>query len=150
MKRLLQNHWANFHWKLKTIHVFFCPVLPPIKGRAQYSMLHCIQIFTNACEATMQVKRAIGKLRPYYLNYQYTTNTCACVEPPHYYAWYVVCFPIVVIALLHGFDPYKTFYLCCKCATFLCPRTSRNAMKCSIEIYLFFRAQKTFMNSLQL
>ena len=26
----------------------------------------------------------------------------------------VVCFPIVVKALLHGFDPY----MCCKCATF--------------------------------
>ena len=31
---------------------------------------------------------------------------------------------------------YITFYLCCKCATFLCARTPPNAMKRSIEICL--------------
>ena len=40
-------------------------------------MLNYIQIFTNTCEVTMQVKRAIGQA------IQYITNTYACVEYPH-------------------------------------------------------------------
>ena len=31
---------------------------------------------------------------------------------------------------------YVTFYLRCKCASFLCARTPRNALGCSIEIWL--------------
>ena len=33
--------------------------------------------------------------RLYYTNFQYT-NTCACVESPHYLACFVVCFPTVI------------------------------------------------------
>ena len=33
-------------------------------------------------------------------------NACVCVESPHNFVWFDVCFQIVVKALLHGFDPY--------------------------------------------
>ena len=42
-------------------------------------------------------------------NYQYITNTCNCVESLHYFAWFAVCFPVVIIAQLYGFDPYICF-----------------------------------------
>ena len=80
--------------KLKTIHIFF-PA--PIKGRAQfYTSSHSNS--TNTCEVTMQVKRAIGKATVHKLPIfnEYIS--------PHYFAWFVVCFPIVVKAILH--DPY--------------------------------------------
>ena len=48
----------------------------------------------------------------------------------------LVCFPVVLKALLHGFHPYITFYLCCKCATFLCACSPRNAIRRSIETCL--------------
>ena len=37
---------------------------------------------------------------------------------------------------------YKTFYLYCKCAMFLCARTPRNAMKRSIETCILLRQRK--------
>ena len=85
-------------FKLKTIYKCFLSLLKPELN----AMLHRIHISKNTCEITMQLKRAKGKATfPYY---QYITNSCAFVESPHYFAWIVVCFPIVVIALLHGFD----------------------------------------------
>ena len=70
-----------------------------------------------------------------YTNYTYITNTCACVESPHYLASFVVCFQIVIKTLLHSFDSFTciTFYLCCNSATFLGACTHCNAMKPSIE-----------------
>ena len=44
-------------------------------------MLYYIQIFTNTCEVTMQLKRAIGKAILHKL--PNITNTYACVEYPH-------------------------------------------------------------------
>ena len=45
-------------------------------------------------------------------------------------------FQIVVKTLLHGYDPYITFYLHCKCAMFLGAHTDRNTLKSSIELCL--------------
>ena len=53
---------------------------------------------------------SLGRL--HYTNYQYITNTCDCVESLHYFGWFVVCFPIVVKALLYGFDPYIYRFPC--------------------------------------
>ena len=94
------------------------------------AMLHRIQISMNPCEVTMQVKRAIGKA------FQYITNTCASVESPHHFALFVVCFPIVVKALLHGFDPYiKRFpRVANDPRSHICIPSSCYAMKRSIEI----------------
>ena len=39
---------------------------------------------------------------------------------------------------------YITFYLCCKCATFLCARTPCNVMKRNIEICLY-RSRKNIV-----
>ena len=75
------------------------------------TMLHCIQIFTNTCEVTMQLKCYIGKAL---LHYRQTTNilpihVLVLIKSPHYFAQlpvYVVCFPNVIKTLLHGFDPH--------------------------------------------
>ena len=83
------------------------------------TMLHCIQIFTNTCEVTMQLKCYIGKAL---LHYRQTTNilpihVLVLIKSPHYFAQlpvYVVCFPNVIKTLLHGFDPHIMFYPCCK------------------------------------
>ena len=56
----------------------------------------------------------------HYTNYQYITNSCTCVEFPHYFAWFVVCFPIATRLQ----SLYISFDLYCKCATFFCSRTS--------------------------
>ena len=84
----------------------------------------------------MQVKRDQNVGKTDYTHYKNITNTCACVESSHYLARFVVCFPIVIKTLLHGFNPYITFHLHCKCATFLGAHTPRNEMKRSIEICL--------------
>ena len=103
-------------------------------------MLHCIQIFTNTCEVTMQVKRAVGKA--ILQNYQYITNTCACVEPLHYFAWFGFFSPIVV--KLYYTASTHMYILRCKCAVFLCARTPCNAMRRSIEICLLYGQRKHF------
>ena len=71
-----------------------------IKGRALKRQSSTLCFSTNTYEVTMQVKRSIRKA------IVYITNTFDCVESLHYFAWFVVCFPIVIKALLHGFDPY--------------------------------------------
>ena len=60
--------------------------------------------------------------------YTTQTNTCACVESPNYFARLIVS------------NCEKKLYfmasilcLCCKCTTFLCACTPRNAMKHGIE-----------------
>ena len=81
----------------------------------------------TSCPQTKQtfVKHYIGKR---ILRYGKTTtgitNTCACVESRHYLVRFVVCFPNVILTLLHGFDPYIAFYLRCYCSMF---RTHCNA-----------------------
>lgn len=86
----------------------------PIKGRTQcYGSLH--SKYKYFCEVLMHVTVALG--RPYYTHYQYTTNTCSCVEPPHFLAWFLTCFANVIKTLLHAFGPNETFYLSCKCST---------------------------------
>ena len=100
--------WFLETLKLKTIHkCFLCPY------KRQSSVL-CFIAFSFSrtpvkSQCTMQVKRAIWGL--YYINYQYITNTCTCVEFPHYFAWIVVCFPIVE-KVLHGFDHYIYCFTC--------------------------------------
>ena len=103
-------------------------LLCPYKSM-QNSMLCFIHIhvFKNTCEVTMQVNRAQGKAISHKLPI-YNEYMCLCWVPT-LLARFVVCFPIVVKAV--------TFYLRCKCATFLCARTSRNVMKRSIEICLW-------------
>ena len=66
-----------FFLKLETIHYcFLCPY------KRQSSKLCFIAFrFSLVTEVTMKVKRAIGL---HYTNYVDITNTCACVECPHY------------------------------------------------------------------
>ena len=55
----------------------------------------------------------------------------------------LLCFPIVVKALLHSFvSLYITFYLRWKCVTFLGAHIPRNAMKRSIELCLLWGQRK--------
>ena len=76
--------------KLKTIHKCF---LYPYKRQSS------IQILTS------NGSRDAGKAchREGYIT---QSNTFACVESPHYFAWLVVGFQIVFKAVLHGFDSY--------------------------------------------
>ena len=109
------------------------------------AMLHFIQILTNQSDVTMQVKRDI-------------VNNIFAKQPIHYECTCLCPHGMICClffkcnkALLHGFDPYMTFYLRCKYSTFLVGRTHRNAMKGSIEILLLYvQKEETFMNSLQL
>ena len=101
---------ANWNEELKTIHKCF---LCPIKGRAQcFASMH-----SDFHEHLWSHDAGKACLREGYITWKLPiTNTCACVESPHYLAWFVVCFPIVIRTLLQNFDHYITFYLCCKCA----------------------------------
>ena len=116
---------------LKTIHkCFVCPY----KKAELSSMFHYIQIFTNTCEVTVQIKRAIGKAILHKL--------------PIYYEYNVMCFrwaPTIfgMICLFSNRNKssttrlrsfYITFYLWFKCATFLCALTPRNALRRSTEL----------------
>ena len=56
------------------------------------------------------------------------------IESQHFLAWFVVCFPTVIITLLHGFDPYMTFYLHHERSMIIGACTHHNAMKPSIEL----------------
>ena len=92
-------HLLKRFLKLKTIHKCF---LLQYKTELN-AMLHRIPIFTNTCEVTMQVKRAIGKatfyILPIHNEYMllYWVSTLFCM---------ICClFSIVVKALLHSFDP---------------------------------------------
>ena len=69
---------------------------------------------------------------------------------PDYLACFVVSFPIVIETLLHGFDPHVTFYLCCKCATFLCTCIHCNAMKRTLRSDFYRGIEKIVMNNHQL
>ena len=97
-------------------------------------MLHCIQIFTNTCEVKMQVKRAIEKAILHklriYNEYVFVYSLCIILHV------LLFVFPIVVKALLHGFDHYIRSLYNVVPASFLCARTPRNAMSRSIEICL--------------
>ena len=101
----------------------------------------------------MQVRHNIGKTllhKKRETTSQYITNTCFCVESPHYLAWFLVSIPNVIKTLLHGFDPYITFYLCSKCSMFFGVNTHRNAMKRSIEMCLSKgQKEEKFMRSVQ-
>ena len=107
------------------------------------SILHCIQIFTNTCVVTMQVKRAIERVILHKLTI-YNEYICLC--------WVSILFGMICCFFSNCGKSstsrfrslYITFYLCCKCATFLFARTPRNAMKRSIEICLI-GAEKTFI-----
>ena len=91
-------------------------------------MLHRIQISTNTCEVTMQVKRAIRKATlhklPIYKEYmrlcQVSTLFCmiCCL--------FSKCSKSSSIRLR---SLYITFSLCCEYSTFSCARTPCNAMK---------------------
>ena len=59
----------------------------PLQKEKLNAMLHRIKISTKTCEVTMRVKRAIREAILHKLpNYQYITNTSACLESPHYFA----------------------------------------------------------------
>ena len=91
------------------------------------------------CKATMQVKRDIPVGNTSYM-YQYvTTSIVHALVMIFHIIWHnlLLCFQIVKKkTLLHGFDPYITFYVHCSCATFSCARTHCIAVKCSIEFCL--------------
>ena len=100
-------------------------------------MLHCIQIFTNAWEVTMQVKRAIERAILHKLPI-YNEYMCLC--------WVSTLFGMIFCLFSSCIKSSTTrfrllytcitFYLRCKCATFLCSRTPRNSMRRRIEICL--------------
>ena len=84
----------------------------------------------------MQLKRAIESaiLHKLPVHKEYM---CLCLVSTLFLR-FVMNSSIVVKALIHGFDLYYiTFYMCSKCATFLCTRTHRNAIRLSIDICLF-------------
>ena len=117
--------------KLKTIHkCFLCPY------KRQSSMLCLIAFrFSRVTEIMVQVKRAIGKAILHKLPI-YNEYMCLC--------WVSTLFCMICCLFINCSKSsttrlrslYISFYLCCKSATFLCGRTSRNAMKRSIEICL--------------
>ena len=72
-------------------------------------MLHRIQISTNTCEVTMQVKRAIGKVTLQKLPI-YSEYLCLCRVSTIFCI--ICCFPNVVKALLYGFDTYIKCFTC--------------------------------------
>ena len=83
-------------------------------------------------------------------NYQYITNTCAFVESQHCFAWFVVCSPVIVKALLHDFDPYihnvlPVLYVPRSCEPVLLAMQWGVASRSA-----FYRGRETIMNSLQL
>ena len=85
-------------------------------------MLHCIQIFMNTCEVTMQVKWAIGKPVLHKLPLYYDSM---------YLCWISILFGMICLfsnyrSFTTRFQSWHMFYLRCECATFLCARTSRN------------------------
>ena len=99
--------------KLKTIHKYF------------KRQLHCIQISTNICEVTMQVKRAIGKATLHKLPI-FNEYMCLCLVNP------LFC---MICCLFSNCSKssnkrlrslYVTFSLCFKYSTFSCARTPRN------------------------
>ena len=98
---------------------------------------HCIQIFTNTCRVTTQVKRDVhvGKTI-YYTKYQYITYTC--VESPHYLTWFVVCFPIVV-----KFIPISHTELSVLAALNLCKRLKSSSNH--VIRFLFNKYSKAFL-----
>ena len=101
----------------------------PIKGRAQcYASLHSRIPVKTWCRLSVPYRGL------YYTNYQYITNTCACVESPHDLLFVSICSKSSTIRPRYL---YITFYLCCKCATFLSARipsnaTERKALKSSL------------------
>ena len=122
--------------KLKTIHKYFSLSL------LNKMHLHCIQIFTNTREVTMQVKRATERAMLHKLP-TYHEYACACVVHD---ICVILCFPIVVKSSSTR-SLYITFYLCCsKCAMFLCARTPRNAMNRSIESCLLLACSIPTLN----
>ena len=107
--RYIKRFYYTKHWlscyvlitqkslKQKTSHKCFLPLL-----KAELNaMLHRIQISTNTCEVTMQVKRAIRKVTLQKLPI-YNDFMCLQIILNDFF----FCFPIVVKALLHGFDSY--------------------------------------------
>ena len=82
-------------------------------------MLYCIQIFTNTCEVSMQVKRDIERIL-----LQLSMNTYVLMLRLHI-IWHDCS---EMKAFLHGLDPYIKFSPRCNCATFLGTNTHHNAM----------------------
>ena len=117
--------------KLKTIHKCF---LHPYKR--QSSMLCFIAFrFSRVTEVMLQIKRAIGKAILYKLPI-YKEYMCLC--------WVSTLFCMMCCLFSNCSKSsttrlrslYIAFYLCCKCATFICGHTPLNVMKRSIEICL--------------
>ena len=61
------------------------PLSAPIKTQLN-AMLHCIQIFTNTFEVTMQVKAGHTTWENYITQTTCTCTNKACFESPHYMA----------------------------------------------------------------
>ena len=119
--------------KLKTIHKYF---LCPYKRQSSINALfHCIHIFTNTFQVTMQVNRDI--------HVEKTVLYKPLIYYEYMWLWWVFKSFGKICCLFSncnkksntpGFDPYITLHL--RCSAFLGVRTLRNAMKRSIEIYL--------------
>ena len=94
-------------------------------------MLHYIQIFTSTCEDTMQVKREIhvGETLLHKLPIIYNEYMClcwVCTLSCMICCLFSICYKNLYY--IHGFDFSITFYLRCRCATFLGARTHRVAL----------------------
>ena len=109
--------------KLKTIHIL-CPY------KRQRSML----CFISFKFSGLQVKHVIGKALSLTLPIYYW-NICLC--------WVSTLFDMIWLfskcnknSITWFRSGYIMLYLRCKCATFLCARTPRNAIRRSIEFCL--------------
>ena len=113
---------GRLHLKLKTIHKSLC--CPSLSAKRQSSM----PIFTKTCEG-MQVKHVITQITHLHV---LQIHVFASFKSPHYFAWFVVCFPNTCKIKLYYMAsfPIIEFYLRYKCETFL------GAWKLSIEICL--------------
>ena len=91
----------------------------PINSRAQYMLCFIAFKFSRQDAGkvwhTCREDYILHKLPMYmYMYYEYMLVLRLLL----FHMICCLCFPIVIRILLHGFDPYITFYLRFKCATF--------------------------------
>ena len=101
----------------KTVHKWF---LCPYKRQSSIAF----RIFTNTCEVTLQVKRAIERAILCNLLI-HTEYMCLCLVSTLFCM--ICCLFSNWICSKSSTTQFRSiyimFYLCCKCATFLCART---------------------------
>ena len=111
---------SPFPVKLTTIYKYF---LCPYKRQSSMRCFIAFRYSGTCVKSRCGWNVPLGKLN--YTNYQYITNTCACVASPHYFAWFFLCFPIAVKALLHGFVPIYNLPALKMCNVLMCPFSSQ-------------------------